>query len=207
MEFTAIDFETANASRDSACAIGLVTVKDGIITDEYYKLIRPKNLYFNPDNIAVHGITEEMVANAPNFEQLWPEIFPRLQNKQVVAHFAKFDINVLCYTLNSYYLPYPSLTYICSWILSKKAFPHLSGYSLDTVAEYVGFKFKHHHALEDAKACAAIVSKVLEKNPAAQDFVHLADIYQFECGHLFRSRLQPCTLQKESQDDIMPKLF
>ena len=51
MEFTAIDFETANASRDSACAIGLVTVKDGVIVDEYYHLIRPKIMYFNPDNI------------------------------------------------------------------------------------------------------------------------------------------------------------
>lgn len=49
MEFTAIDFETANASRDSACAIGLVTVKDGRIIDEYYKLIKPKYIYFNPE--------------------------------------------------------------------------------------------------------------------------------------------------------------
>jgi DNA polymerase-3 subunit epsilon len=207
VEFTAIDFETANASRDSACAIGLVTVKDGVIVDEYYHLIRPKIMYFNPDNIGVHGITEEMVANEPNFEQLWPEIFPRLHNKQVVAHFAKFDINVLRYTLNSYYLPHPNFTYICSWVLAKKAFPHLSGYSLDNVAGYVGFKFQHHQALDDARACAAIVNKVLEKNPSAQDFEHLADIYNFECGHLSRNKVHPCTLEKEVKEEIMGKLF
>jgi len=51
MEFVAIDFETASRSSDSACSIGLVTVKDGVIVDEYYQLIRPKNLYFYPDNI------------------------------------------------------------------------------------------------------------------------------------------------------------
>ena len=44
MEFVAIDFETANKSYDSACSIGLVTVRDGAIVDEYYKLIRPKRL-------------------------------------------------------------------------------------------------------------------------------------------------------------------
>ena len=43
MEFTAIDFETANASRDSACAIGLVTVKDGVIAVSYTHLTLPTN--------------------------------------------------------------------------------------------------------------------------------------------------------------------
>ena len=90
MEFVAIDFETANRSSDSACSIGLVTVKDGVIVDEYYQLIRPKNLYFHPDNIKIHGITEEMVADEPTLPEIWQEVLPRLQGKQVVAHFAKF---------------------------------------------------------------------------------------------------------------------
>lgn len=207
MEFVAIDFETANASRSSACSIGLVTVRHGKITDEYYKLIRPKNLYFNADNIAVHGITEEMVADEPTFEELWPEIFPRLHNKQVVAHFAKFDINVLAQTLNVHYLPYPNFTYICSWILAKKALPNLSGYSLDNVAQQVGFSFAHHHALEDAKACAAIVSHVLSKHPHIQDFEQLADFYGFSCGKMLRGRIIPCTAEKPEGTTIMDSLF
>lgn len=207
MEFVAIDFETANACRSSACSIGLVTVKNGKIVDEYYKLIRPKNLYFNDDNISVHGITEEMVADEPTFEQLWPEIFPRLHNKQVVAHFAKFDINVLAQTLNAYYLPYPTFTYICSWILAKKAFPSLSSYSLDSVAEKVGFKFSHHHALEDARACAAIVSHVLKQNPQLQDFEHIADFYRFECGKMLRNKILPCSAEKSAEPQIMDSLF
>ena len=92
MEFVAIDFETANRNSDSACSIGLVTFKDGKIVDEYYKLIHPKNLYFHPDNIKVHGLTEEMVADEPTLLEIWEEILPRLQGKQVVAHFAKFDM-------------------------------------------------------------------------------------------------------------------
>ncbi len=198
MEFAAIDFETANASRDSACSIGIVTISNGKIIDEYYQLIRPKYLYFNYNNTAINGITREMVMDKPDFEQLWPEIFPRLQHKQVVAHFAKFDINVLRSTLNCYYLPLPNFTYICSWILAKKAFPHLERYTLDCVADYVGFKFHHHHALEDAKACAAIVSSVLQKTPA-QDFAHLAALYDFQHGEVSRTGITPCTLQKEKQ--------
>lgn len=206
MEFVAIDFETANASRDSACSIGMVTVKDGQIIDEYYQLICPKHLYFHPDNTAINGITVEMVQDKPNFKQLWPEIFPRLQHKQVVAHFAKFDINVLRSTLNAYYLPQPTLTYICSWILSKKAFPSLGRYSLDYVGDYIGYSFQHHQALDDARACAAIVNKVLERTPA-QDFQHLADIYKFTCGSLSRTSFQPCTYDKPEQEEIMSSLF
>ena len=196
MEFVALDFETANASRNSACSIGMVTVKDGHIIDEYYQLIKPKFIYFNEENIAVHGITREMVVDKPDFEELWPDIFARLQHKQIVAHFAKFDINVLRSTLNTYYLPMPNIEYICSWILAKKAFPQLERHSLDIVARHVGFTFKHHHALEDARACAAIVSKVLEITPA-QDFQHLAEIYHFQCGQLSRCNFLPCLMEQE----------
>lgn len=206
MKFTAIDFETANASRDSACSIGLVTVKNGKVIDEYYKLIRPKMMYFNPDNIEINGITEDMVKDAPTFEDIWPEVFPFLHNKQVVAHFAKFDMNVLRCTLNAYYLPMPSFTYICSWILAKKAFPHLASYSLDYVAGYVGYKFNHHHALEDAHACAAVVSKVLERTPV-QNFEQLADAYNFEAGRLYRNGMKPCLPEKENKEEIMGSLF
>ncbi len=207
MEFTAIDFETANASRDSACAIGLVTVKDGRIIDEYYKLIKPKYIYFNPENTEVNGITQEMIMNEPDFEQLWPEIFPRLQNGQVTAHFAKFDINVLRSTLNSYYLPFPTFDYICSWLLSKKAFPTLGHYRLDYVARYLGFTFRHHHALEDARACAYIMSEIIKRTPAPiQDFRQLAESYGLSCGHMQRGRIDACVI-RENAGEAMPTLF
>lgn len=208
MEFVALDFETANKSRNSACSIGLVTVKDGRIVDEYYQLIRPKYLYFDPDNIAVNGITQDMVLDKPSFKDLWPEILPRLQNKQVVAHFAKFDVNVLRSTLEAYYLPLPDFDYLCSWLLAKQAFPFLERFSLDVVAAYVGFKFQHHQALDDARACAAIINSVLAKNPA-QDFRQLAAMYKLQCGEVCRSGVTACEPQPENppEEPIMESLF
>ena len=67
MNFTALDFETATGKRSSACAIGIVTVEDGKITDEYHSLIQPpENDYFGM-NIAVHGIRPQDTLNAPTF--------------------------------------------------------------------------------------------------------------------------------------------
>jgi len=56
LNFTAIDFETANEQRSSACAIGIVCIEDGLITEQEYHLIKPPGLHFNPFNIAIHGI-------------------------------------------------------------------------------------------------------------------------------------------------------
>ena len=41
MDFVAIDFETANEKRNSACSIGLTVVKDNKIVEEKYFLIKP----------------------------------------------------------------------------------------------------------------------------------------------------------------------
>lgn len=205
MEFTAIDFETANKSSDSACSIGLVTVKDGRIVDEYYKLLRPKNLYFHPDNIKIHGITEEMVADEPTLKELWPEILPRLQDKQVVAHFAKFDMGVLRSSLAAWGMRQPDFDYLCSWLLAKKAFPHLDSFGLNYVAEYVGFKFQHHHALEDAKACATVICKIAERCQA-QNFQQLASTYGLQIGRMWSRGLSPC-VEKPTEAPLMDSLF
>ncbi len=52
--FTAIDFETATAYHP--CSVGIVTVEEGIIVDEFVTLIQPPNNFYNPFNIQVHGI-------------------------------------------------------------------------------------------------------------------------------------------------------
>lgn len=67
MEYVAIDFQTANKWHKSACSVALVTVKDGKIIDTFYSLIRPGILHFDKENTALHGITKEMVKDAPCF--------------------------------------------------------------------------------------------------------------------------------------------
>ena len=69
--FTAFDFETANYKRSSACAIGLVKVEKGIITEEKSFLIKPQPNYFISSFINIHNITPEMVKDAPFFGEIW----------------------------------------------------------------------------------------------------------------------------------------
>ncbi|WP_394759274.1 exonuclease domain-containing protein, partial [Flavobacterium sp.] len=77
MTFTAIDFETAVGHHP--CSVGIVTVENGIIIDEFVTLIKPPQNQYSPYTIAVHGIYPHHTANARSFTQVFPEIKKRLQ--------------------------------------------------------------------------------------------------------------------------------
>ena len=76
LDYCTIDFETANSYRGSPCAVGLVRVRDGVIVDERRWLIRPPSGadWFDPFNVWVHGITAEMVKDAPRWKDVLPAI-------------------------------------------------------------------------------------------------------------------------------------
>ncbi len=156
MNFTAIDFETATSSRNSACSVALVEVEDGKLSDSYYALIRPPEMRFNPFNIHIHGIHPEDVADAPDFAGIWPELAKRLAGRIVVAHNAQFDMSVLKASLRETGIQPPAFYHCCTVSLARHAWPNLLNHKLDTVGEYLHIKFQHHNALDDARTCAAI---------------------------------------------------
>ena len=79
-----MDFETSAYKRDSACAVGVVQVRDGKIADSFYSLIKPpQRSYWN--FVEIHGITRAMVENAPTFPDVWPRLQSMLVDGQFVA--------------------------------------------------------------------------------------------------------------------------
>ncbi|WNS40875.1 TerD family protein [Paenibacillus sp. MMS20-IR301] len=162
MDFTAIDFETANSSRSSACALGLVQVRAGVVTAEHAWLIDPQQR-FDGMNIAIHGITPSMVQGKPTFRELWPTVEPLLQGEIVIAHNASFDMSVLRYCLDDSSLSYPDFQYLCTYLLGKKMLQELPSHKLNVISEHFGIRLKHHDALDDARASALILLKLMEQ--------------------------------------------
>lgn len=165
IDFTAIDFETANGFRGSACAIGAVKIRDGQIADTHYSLLQPPTGFdrFDPRNMAIHGITPADVATAPTFGQHVATLYDFLDDDVIVAHNAGFDIGVLESGLEVSNLPIPRLEFACSLTLSRKNY-QLASHALPSAAAEAGFVLENHHnALEDAKAAAAIVVDVADR--------------------------------------------
>lgn len=157
MDFTAIDFETANERRDSACQLGAVVVRGGDIVRRHCWLIRPPSMRFSPRNIAIHGITADQVRDEPDFGQLWESIGEVLAGQVLVAHNARFDVGVLRACMDRYALGVADLQFSCTRAIGSFAWPGQGSYALKAIADRLGFTFNHHDALEDAIACAKIV--------------------------------------------------
>ncbi|MGL5206774.1 MAG: 3'-5' exonuclease [Acidaminococcaceae bacterium] len=183
MDFVALDFETANADPASACSVGIVTIKNGIVVDEYYSLIKPREMVFDSSNIEVHNITPAMVETAEEFPAVWTEMAQRLDGQTVAAHYAPFDIKVLKASLDIYNLSYPAIRYVCSWLIAKAVWPDLMSYRLDVLAKGIGFQFTHHNALEDARACAMLLLQECEE-AGISSFDEMAKKYKFSIGKI-----------------------
>jgi DNA polymerase-3 subunit epsilon len=152
----AIDFETANEDRCSACAVGLAWIENGSVVRRERRLIRPREMRFNPHNIRVHGIRPEDVANQPEFPEVLAEFLPEISGALILAHNAAFDIGVLCATLAAYRQLFPEFGYYCTMAISRLLWPGLRSASLEVVAGHFGICFGHHDPAEDAFACARI---------------------------------------------------
>ncbi|RYG64171.1 exonuclease, partial [bacterium] len=118
--FTALDFETANRYRNSACAIGLVKVERGVVVERAYHLIRPPFAYFEFTHI--HNIDWSMVRYEPTFAELWPRLGPFFEGVDfLAAHNAPFDKGVLSAVCAHYMLKAPELEYRCTVRMARTA--------------------------------------------------------------------------------------
>ena len=158
MTFTAIDFETATGSRDSACSVGIVTVRDGVIIDRYHTLIRPPGNAYNWHNTQVHGITPQQTEHAASFASLFPEIEQKLGGHSLVAHNAPFDRAVLVSCLQTAGFDHTNYAQRDHWECTLKLY-RAKGYKpcrLSDCCSALDIPLKHHDALSDAVACAEL---------------------------------------------------
>lgn len=153
--FVAIDFETGDSVRDSAIAVGLVRVDDGVITDERRLLIRPPQ-----DAVRftfVHGIRWSDVADQPRWAQRWPEVRGVLDGVDfLAAHNAAFDRGVLNASCQGAGIAVPTTPFLCTVKLARRAWS-LPRARLPDVAAHLGVPLQHHDPLSDARVCAQIV--------------------------------------------------
>ena len=162
MDFVAIDFETATSERTSVCSLGICVVENNEIIKTSEILVKPVPFKFNEYNIAIHGITPEMVMYKPTFDKYWEDVKPYLENKLVIAHNASFDVNVLLRTLEQFGIEFPNFEYLCTVKLSQKAYPDLFSHKLNCLGAALGINFSHHTACDDAYACAKVMLNILE---------------------------------------------
>lgn len=160
MQFSAIDVETANADLASICQVGVATFRDGVHVDSWSSLVDPQD-DFDGFNVAIHGIDEQMVRGAPT----WPVVADTLRGmltNSVVASHTPFDRAATALACEKYGIG----AFTCQWLdtarVVRRAWPQkfaVKGYGLGKVAKFLGITFKHHDALEDARAAGEVLCR------------------------------------------------
>lgn len=157
MNFIAIDVETANADMSSICQMGIAVFRDSKLTGEWVRLIDPQT-YFDDINIGIHGITPDKVNGAPRFEHIFPDLSKLLQDNTAVIH-TPFDRVAIRQAALLNNLTLPETKWLDTARVARRTWSEFSqrGYGLANVCRKIGYEFKHHDALEDAKASGEIL--------------------------------------------------
>jgi len=140
-DFAAIDFETANREATSVCAVGVVVVRDGVLTDTFYSLVKPYPNYYSFWNVRVHGITARDTADALEFPAVWQQVEARVGELPLVAHNKRFDEACMRAAMEHYGIPDPGREFLCTLVAARRVFgKSLPNHRLPTVAAACGFK-------------------------------------------------------------------
>jgi DNA polymerase-3 subunit epsilon len=161
MKLVAIDFETADCSADSACAIGMISIEKGKITKKGYRLIRPPRRHFIFSYL--HGISWADVEAQPTFIEVWDHFVRFWKDADYfLAHNAPFDRNVLTTCCSAAGRRPPRVPFICTVRVARSHW-NFRPANLPAVCTQLGISLDHHNAASDALACASIALRAIKE--------------------------------------------
>lgn len=192
IEFIAIDVETANPDVSSICQIGVAKFAGNRIVEEWVTLINPED-YFDFFNIEVHGISEDDVINAPTIPEVIEKLRYFLIGNVCVCH-THFDRISITKALNKYSLEIPQINWLDSARVARRTWEEFAwtGYGLANICKKIGYEFKHHDALEDAKASGQVILAAIE-------------LSQIDLDSWLKRVTQPINLENSSEGSLIKR--
>ena len=195
-ETTGLDY-----TKERLVEFAAVRLENGKIKDEFQTLINPKQ-HIRKSSIAIHGITPEMVEDAPTEEEAIPQILEFIGDYPIVAHNAIFDYSFLNEASKRVTGEEIENERIDTQQMFREVFPDLEAHGLNALSE----KFKidlinHHRAMGDTMALALAYPKLKKLYLQRFDWENkqLENVeYLFE--RYLRIQQTVTTLQSEMQD-------
>ncbi len=207
LDFLAIDVETANADWGSICQIGVCKVRDGaVVAQDAWLCTPPDELNtFDDANIAIHGITAEDIADAPEFSEALQRLSTWMDGSPLLAHNAQFDMTAVRRACISAGLDVPEVDFGCSLALARAAKLDVINHRLPTVAKALNVVLQRHHdAGADAEACAGIVVALAQRDDIEGSLTDVMHSLGFQLGHLDGSKVYPVLRDRslKANDDV-----
>ncbi len=152
--YAVVDVETTGLARDDRIISAAVYRLDahGEVEDHWYTMVNPER---DPGPVWIHGLTSEMLEEAPLFQDIAEEFADRLADRVLVAHNAVFDWLMIAREYARAEREAPVKQRLCTIALSKKLGFPLPNHKLESLAAHFGVvQQRAHHALDDARVLA-----------------------------------------------------
>ena len=182
IRFACLDTETTGLSPETGgkiCEIAVSVSQGGRVVDEFSTLLNP-GMPMSPEVIAIHGITNEMVKDAPFFADVLPRLLGLLDNCVIVAHNADFDVSFLRAEFAACGMRFPPYPVIDTLKLARKS-GKFARNRLGLIAEELGISCQGwHRAMADTKMAEQIFYyflTILSK----EGVTTLEQLNQFQC--------------------------
>lgn len=179
--FVVFDLETTGFSQqyDRVVELGAVKFRDGKVIDQKSWLVNPgRRIPWMATQ--VHGISGEMVKDAPDFATVYPEFLDFIQGAVLMAHNAKFDVGFIAVEIKRAGFPLPPNKTVDSLSLFRRWYPNAKSHSLEEVVRHVEIKpGAFHRGLDDSLYVFQIFEKYVRESGSLQT---LGDVYKAAGG-------------------------
>lgn len=173
MIYSVIDVETTGLSAaggDRVLEIGIARL------DEKGRIEPVLDTLINPGRPVtathVHGISGDMVEDAPRFRDILPLIDDILAGTVISAHNAGFDLGFLREEYRRAGVKLPFIKPACTLILARRYLASLPSKSLESCRRHLGISDEGaHNALADAMAAAELLRHFIRDHEAKPDAV------------------------------------
>lgn len=196
-KFIAFDLETTgtNVKVDEIIEIGAVLFESARPAKRMNLLVKPKKA-IPADATRVNGISNEMVADKPELEQVIDDIVSFFGDALIVAHNAPFDVKFLATACRQYQRPTPSGLVLDTHSISKHVLPELFNHRLENLVKH--FKLKggdFHRAEADAAYCGFVFIELLKLIPKGPKDELRKRIINLSGGELYFPKVEPQAMQ------------
>lgn len=174
VDVVVFDLETTGLSpeKDAVVEIGAVRIVNGRVDESlrYETLVKPTNAAGDVVRIPwyterIHGISDEMVRDAPTIAEVMPEFIEFVSGSAVVAHNIGFDGGFMRANAARLGLAWTPAAEFCTVQLSRKAFPKERAHNLTVLAERLGLNFApggRHRSFGDVQVTAQAYVRLME---------------------------------------------
>lgn len=197
LHFIAFDTETTGKYpiESEICEIAGVRFEHGKVVDTFSSLVKPTRK-MSDEVIAIHGITNEMVVDAPPIGEVIKKFHQFIGETTLVAHHAPFDLGFITVEFEKAGLSLPKAPVVCSSRLSRTVIKDSVNHKLQTLIPHLGLtQGSAHRATDDAQACGELLLKCIEMGAIS----NFEELWKLQLGQLHWKDYSINALRDKSQ--------